>query len=264
MFLDDTKKLFIVSLIIFSNNLARGETNQNYIKKNSQITGYQTINQIKEVNKSKNIDPIELTAKRIIFKSFIKSVWKMAETHHKAKNYEAIKYKLGEVASSLMIDEALPSKDQNKIQKISEKLLPIVISECILFQYKKNYKKNADQTEKPTNVFLNIVKKLTEKTIKSYLFLDKKNKYYNLSKYTTISCGVFLNTKNLSWDKKWLSLESLNLKVGIKNIINEIVKTSITSKQVNLGKALNKKHRKKAIAKAINIILQPFIDELFE
>ena len=257
MFLGNTKKIFILLLIIFSNNLVQGKENQNDTKNYLKI-----INKIKkiDINKNldlinKNLDIISLTAKRIIFKSFIKSAWKMSENRYKSNNYADIKYKLGVVASDLIIDETLPSENQNKIQKISESLAPIIISECILYRYRNSlYENNPYGPEEQyfSRLVVKTLGKLVIKTIKANFFLDKENKYYNHTKYSTIPL-TFFDTKNYNF----------NLKAGTKNIINEAVKTVMASKQINIGKTLNKKHRKKAITKAINIMIEPLINDLF-
>ena len=246
MFAGHTKKLFLCLIILYSNS-SFCEINKNSTKKKSDI------------------DPISLTAQRIVFKSFIKSAWNMAKIHNKATNYDSVKYKLGQIASDLIIDEALPSENKNKIQEISESLVPIIISECIIFQYKNSLQeKNTENVKQniPTLV-IEILKKLAEKTVKANFFLDKEYKYYNLSKNLTTYPFVFFNTKTFKLtDLK--SCEPIHLQTGTKNIINEAVKIIIASEQINLGKVLNKKQRKKAIAKAINAILDPYINELFK
>ncbi len=244
MFLGHTKKLFLC-LIIFYSNLSFCEINKNYTKKNSEETFNVT-----------DIDPISLTAQRIVFKSFIKSAWSMAATRYQQNDYDGIKYKLGQITSDLIIDEALPSENKNKIQEISESLIPVILSECIIFQYKNSLQEKNPETEKQSlsSLAMKILGKLTEKSVKANFFLDKEYKYYNLSKNLTTYPFVFADLKN----------RNLSLKVGMKNIINEAVKTIIASEQINLGKVLNKKQRKKAIAKAINAILDPYINELFK
>lgn len=248
MFLGHKKKLFLC-LIIFYSNLSFCEANKNYTKKNTDV------------------DPILLTAERIIFKSFIKSVWSMAKTRNNRNKYDEIKYNLGQIASDLIIDEALPSENQNKIQKISENLLPIIISECIIYQYenilhKKLHTKNSNNYAKPnlSKSFCKTLQKIETKIVKANFFLDKENKYYNLSNNTRMLIFTFLNTKT------WKPC----LQTTTKNIINEAIKAVIASKQLeaalketNLDKVLNKKQRKKAISKAIGAILDPFINDLF-
>ncbi|MBD3272951.1 hypothetical protein GF385_01200 [Candidatus Dependentiae bacterium] len=214
-------------------------------------------------------DKIKLTTKRIILKSLFNSLSKIIEIHQSKinqKEYTVNYYKLGKILTGTLIDEKFPSINPTKAQKISEALIPIIIEEIVAFEYNnENVKKHPLQLKKQTLTLLGkkIFFKAMEKTIKANFFLDKKNKYYNPTKYLIVYPCAFLDTNNISCkankNNEDVSLNlnlRFSLKTGTKNILKELIESIITSKKINFGKKWNQKHRKKALAKAIYVILE--------
>ncbi|MFH1461754.1 MAG: hypothetical protein ABIF12_02310 [bacterium] len=165
------EKILLLFLIILINNAQAINPPQTYL--------------IKEEKKKsdKTVTSNKIAVQRILIKSLNSSVFKILEMHSSIakdkikKESNLIKdinaYKLGQILAELFIDEILQNNNPTKLQKISESLIPIIITEISCHNY-KNYlqNKNAGQTSKENlnNLIKKIIIKLCEKTIKSNFF----------------------------------------------------------------------------------------------
>ena len=269
------KKILFLSIFLSSLNINLDASKSNSKNFNEQIQ--QFLDNLYFSKDKKQQAKIKTLAKRILIKSCIETLLDIFKKKYQGeiKKHFCINTDFIELAKEidifeitkiiteqLLIEEIYPIKKDTKLEKILEAFLPTIFSDLASYGYSKTY---MDSSKNIDSVLFQTTGKLIAKTIKSNFFQDKNDKYFNETKYAILYPLALLNqtesSVSFSLTKHFIEIQTyLDLKTGIKNIVNELIKIRITSKKLNLGKYLNKKERKKAIVKIVTAIIKPFLN----
>ncbi len=226
----------------------------------------------------------QATLQRTFFKSIIETIsthlgHKQNALSQKATPNETIssRYKivdfhyneLGKILSNLLIDETIPNPKSNTTQKLIELMAPTIIAFLIIdcaqesFIQNNKFQKSDNKIEQILSLSPKLSTNLLCKLVRKLLmvrFLQKPGtrKYQILNALAMLSAFFEINTQGKSFQEKYCSFDCIDGYHGVEQLfLDQCVRVPI--ELIDLGKHLNPRHRKKAFAKVIQILLKPNI-----
>jgi hypothetical protein len=208
-----------------------------------------------ELSKLKN----ELdTTQRIILQSIIEALWEYIKENSKNTKFTVIndngkKYTVeltdfGKTISNLIIDETIPTPNQKISQKAAELLIPTAVA----FITTKMLLNNNDKEKDYPLLTLDLATRLLIKMIMIRWFVKPSNKIYPLLNIIAYVGSFYKYDTNESGFYKFFNFNN-----GMVKLTQDQIKTLVDAS--NLGETLNKPHRKKALRKLLQTLIDPYV-----
>jgi hypothetical protein len=236
---------------------------QGFATYNSQDTLPETTSEQNEALNPESTKSTLDTTQRIILQSIVETLWNLIKENHDTK-ISVIKtdekdYKLeltdfGKIFSNLVVDEIIPTPKQTTQQKFAELLIP-TIAACLATKIipeikEKNYIKIPSDLK-------NLSIQLLTKLLMVRLFLKPGTMKYNITNRIALLGSFYKYNPEKFGVWKYASVQQGLIKLtqdGIKNLV-EIS---------DLNENLNQVHRKKAIRKIIQALIEPYMQLLMD
>ncbi|MCK4651049.1 hypothetical protein KAT08_02615 [Candidatus Babeliales bacterium] len=195
------------------------------------------------------------TTERTILKSLVETLWTLLKEKNKNNNEYQMPlidyYELGKIYSDLIIDELFTKQKNNFKQKIIELLVPPTVAFII-----KN-SKNKDQKQNYIKLTSDLFVKLLCKLTMVRWFQTPETTSFRIANDIAILGTFYKLDKNKKGIYKYLNIYNAAEKIPL-----DFLRTYLQSKKVDLGSFLNTKHRKKAIAKTVQVLCLPVIQHI--
>lgn len=252
--------LFLPFLLI--SNFSCNSQIQNIVEKPvlTQIETDKNLNNISQEEESiEEKTSYTTTAHRIIFNTFFETLWNYYKTLSNTrktiftcngKEYSFELTNFYKIISNLMVDEAIGNKRPNLKQKLAEFFIPTIISSLIIdgIREAESFKNNSLEENGilTLKILQKLVVKLAIKFVMVRCYFPRKTILFKVTDIGALSVSFFdPGTKRFCW------------KYGTTKLIQDMINRGINI--ANLGSKLNLRHRKKAIRKTIQALIEPFV-----
>lgn len=204
------------------------------------------------------------TTQRIILQSIVETFWNLIKENQNTKitviKTDGKEYKLdltefGKTLSNLAVDELIPTPKQNYKQKVAELLTPAIVA-CLATKILPSIK-GEKYLDIPTDLG-NLGMQLLIKLLMVRLFLKPGTMKYHIINLLA-DFGSFYKPKS---NVPFYSIENINIQHGLIKLTQDEIKVLVDTADIN--KKLNTTHRKKAIRKIIQSLIEPYMKLLMD
>lgn len=263
MILKSAKKTIFFSLLIF---LFTSINQQIFAESNNQEMQQEPDHSNGMANLKANLDSLKAnldTTQRIILQSLVETFWNLIKENQNTKitviKTDGKEYKLdltefGKILSNLAVDELIPTPKQNYKQKVAELLTPTVIA-CLATKIIPSIK-GKKYLDIPTDLG-NLGMQLLIKLLMVRLFLKPGTMKYHIANLLANLGSFYKYNPEKSGIWKYASIHH-----GITKLTQDEIKVLVDTADLNTN--LNKIHRKKAIRKIIQSLIDPYMEFLMD